>query len=257
LLTRSIVSVVLIITMRCLTLDKREVHMRRDIFGDVIDPRSVTGGKSWISIGMAMVVEVTAIAVLVIAPLMVVGFIPKPPSMLAFTTVPPPPSPPPPPPPAASTPRPPVDDLEMRAPVEPPAAITPEPERISAGFEHGIEGSTIVGDSLTIETPPPPPPAPDLPRRVGGVIRQPQKVRDVPPVYPPMAIAARVEGTVIIEAVIGPDGAVKNATLLRSIPLLDQAALDAVRQWQFTPTLLNGQPVPVIMTVTVRFSLQK
>jgi protein TonB len=231
--------------------------MRRDIFGDVIDPLSGTGGKSWISIGIAMAIEVTAIAVLMIAPLMVVGFIPKPPSMLAFTSEAPPPSPPPPPPPAASAPRQtPVDELDMRAPIEPPAAITPEPETIPAGFERSIESGTIVGDALTVETPPPPPVS-DLPRRVGGVIKQPQKIRDVPPVYPAMAIAARVEGTVIIEAVIGPDGAVKNATLLRSIALLDLAALDAVRQWQFTPTLLNGQPVPVIMTVTVRFSLQK
>jgi periplasmic protein TonB len=231
--------------------------MRRDIFGDVIDPLSVTGGKSWISIGIAMVVEVAAIAVLVIAPLMVVGFIPRPPSMLAFTTVAPPPSPPP-PPPASSAPRhTPVHELDMRAPIAPPAAITPEPETIPAGFEHAIDGGTIIGDALTIETPPPPPAVPNFPRRVGGVIKQPQKIRDVPPVYPPLALAAHIEGMVVIEAVIGPDGMVKNATLLRSIALLDQAALDAVRQWQFTPTLLNGQPVPVIMTVTVRFALQK
>ena len=62
--------------------------------------------------------------------------------------------------------------------------------------------------------------------------------------------------TLQIEATIGPDGAVKDAKVLRSIPLLDQAALDAVRQWVFTPTLLNGVPVPVIMTVTVQFTLQ-
>jgi protein TonB len=61
---------------------------------------------------------------------------------------------------------------------------------------------------------------------------------------------------VIIEAIIGPDGRVQEAKVLRSIPLLDAAALDAVRQWQFTPTLLNGVPVPVIMTVTVNFTLQ-
>jgi len=61
---------------------------------------------------------------------------------------------------------------------------------------------------------------------------------------------------VIIEATIGTDGKVKDAKVLRTIPLLDQAALDAVRQWEFTPTLLNGVPVPVIMTVTVNFTLQ-
>ena len=60
----------------------------------------------------------------------------------------------------------------------------------------------------------------------------------------------------LLPGTIGPDGAVKDAKVLRSIPLLDQAALDAVRQWQFTPTLLNGVPGPVIMTVTVQFTLQ-
>ena len=87
--------------------------------------------------------------------------------------------------------------------------------------------------------------------RVGGAIRQPMKMRDVDPVYPPIAQAARVQGIVIIEATISADGRVMNARILRSMPLLDQAALDAVRQWEYTPTLLNGVPVPVVMTVTV------
>ena len=100
---------------------------------------------------------------------------------------------------------------------------------------------------------PPPPPAPV---RVGGNIKAPQKIKDVKPVYPPIAQSARVQGVVIIEATIGPDGHVTDAKVLRSVPLLDQAALDAVRQWVFTPTLLNGVPVPVIMTVTVNFTLQ-
>ena len=84
----------------------------------------------------------------------------------------------------------------------------------------------------------------------------PTKTKNVQPVYPPIAQSARVQGVVIIEATIGADGRVKDAKVLRSIPLLDQAALDAVKQWQFTPTLLNGVPVPVIMTVTVNFTLQ-
>ena len=82
------------------------------------------------------------------------------------------------------------------------------------------------------------------------------RLKDARPVYPAIAQSARVQGVVIIEATIGPNGAVQEAKVLRSIPLLDQAALDAVRQWQFTPTLLNGVPVPVIMTVTVNFTLQ-
>ena len=92
--------------------------------------------------------------------------------------------------------------------------------------------------------------------RVGGNIATPTKVKDVRPVYPQSAIQARIQGVVIIEATIGKDGAVDNARILRSIPLLDPAALEAVRQWQFTPTLLNGVPVPVIMTVTVQFALK-
>jgi protein TonB len=78
----------------------------------------------------------------------------------------------------------------------------------------------------------------------------------VRPVYPAIAQAARVEGVVIIETTIGTTGQVLNATLLGSVPLLDEAALAAVRQWEFTPTLLNGNPVAVVMTVTVRFTLQ-
>ena len=92
--------------------------------------------------------------------------------------------------------------------------------------------------------------------RVGGNIKPPQKVKHVNPVYPPIAQSARVQGIVIIEATIGPSGSVQDARVLRSIPLLDAAALEAVKQWTFTPTLLNGVPVPVIMTVTVQFTLQ-
>jgi protein TonB len=106
------------------------------------------------------------------------------------------------------------------------------------------------------EAPPPPPPPPQAPVRVGGNIKPPTKTRDVKPVYPPIAQSARVQGVVIIEATIGADGRVKEAKVLRGQPLLDQSALDAVKQWVFTPTLLNNVPVPVIMTVTVNFTLQ-
>ena len=74
--------------------------------------------------------------------------------------------------------------------------------------------------------------------------------------YPDVAEKARVQGVVICEVLIRPDGTVADARVLRSIPLLDQAAVDAVRQWVFTPTLLNGNAVPVIMTVTVNFTLE-
>jgi TonB family protein len=92
--------------------------------------------------------------------------------------------------------------------------------------------------------------------RVGGRIKAPTKIKDVKPVYPAIAQSARVAGAVTIEATIGPDGKVIDAKVVRSIPMLDQAALDAVRQWEYTPTLLNGVPVPILVTVTVNFTRQ-
>jgi protein TonB len=94
-----------------------------------------------------------------------------------------------------------------------------------------------------------------VPVRVGGNIREPTKTQSAEPVYPALARAAGVQGVVILEVTIGADGVVSDAQVLRSIPLLDQAALDAVRQWRYEPTLLNGVPTPVILTVTVNFVL--
>jgi TonB family protein len=87
--------------------------------------------------------------------------------------------------------------------------------------------------------------------RVGGAVRSPQKIRDIAPIYPDQARQANVRGSVILEITIGVDGFVSDARVLRSIPLLDAAAVAAVRQWQYQPTLLNGAAVPVTMTVTV------
>ena len=95
------------------------------------------------------------------------------------------------------------------------------------------------------------------PVRVGGNVRVPTKLRDAKPVYPPEAQAARVQGVVIIEALVDDRGEIANARVLRSIPLLDSAALSAVSQWRFTPTEVNGMPVAVIMTVTVNFTLMQ
>lgn len=94
------------------------------------------------------------------------------------------------------------------------------------------------------------------PVRVGGEVHQPMKTYDVKPVYPAGAQAQRVQGVVIIEAIIDPSGSVANARILRSILPLDEAALSAVSRWQFTPTAVNGVPVAVWMTVTVNFTLQ-
>ncbi len=106
---------------------------------------------------------------------------------------------------------------------------------------------------------PPPPPAPAIERpqpvRVGGVIREPRKLVHVAAEYPEIARRARVEGLVVIEAMIDERGAVVDARVLRSVPLLDAAALTAVKEWRYTPTLLNGVPVRVLMAVTFNFKL--
>jgi protein TonB len=142
-------------------------------------------------------------------------------------------------------------------------------------------GGAVVGDTMRRPVdefgnpppPPPPPPPPDsrenprtgspdtmvdgqMPIRVGGHIKPPTKLKDVRPLYPPEAQQDRVQGVVIVEATIDSYGRVRNAKVLRSIPMLDQAALDAVSQWEFATTMLNGVPVPVMMTVTVNFKLE-
>jgi len=122
----------------------------------------------------------------------------------------------------------------------------------------GVAGDPV-GDPLGVAPPPALPPShapePRAPIRPGGVVRAPQKVHHVAPTYPAIAQAARVSGTVILEALIAEDGSVRDVKVLRSKALLDEAAVDAVRQWRFTPTLLNGVPVQVIMSVTVTFTL--
>jgi protein TonB len=117
----------------------------------------------------------------------------------------------------------------------------------------GRSGSGGGQDAAARQASPVVPPAPGAPVRIGGTIRAPRQTRRVAPVYPPIAQSARVSGVVIVEATVDEQGRVTDVRVLRSIPLLDQAAIDAVRQWEYEPVLLNGVPVPVVMTVTVSF----
>lgn len=89
--------------------------------------------------------------------------------------------------------------------------------------------------------------------RVGGAIRSPVKIKDVTPEYPPLAKSARLGGSVQIEATIGPDGKIADARVVKSTAPFDEAALDAVRQWEYRPTLVRGVAVPVIINVAVNF----
>jgi TonB family protein len=135
--------------------------------------------------------------------------------------------------------------------------LTGQPKPVSRPRPKGAPSEAAPGQvAPAAEASAAPPPAPSAPIRVGGNVRPPTKTKHVDPVYPALARSAGVEGVVIFELTVGTDGKVIDAKILRSIPLLDQAATDAVRQWQFTPMLVNGTAVSVIMTATVNFLRQ-
>jgi len=119
----------------------------------------------------------------------------------------------------------------------------------AGGAPGGEPGDGVLGGVGT------PSPAPPAPVRTGGAIRPPLKVRNVAPPYPEVARAAHVQGDVVLDCTISNEGRVVDVKVLSGPILLQAAAVDAVRQWLYRPTLLNGVPVPVVMTVTVRFAL--
>jgi periplasmic protein TonB len=241
--------------------------MSRDMFGDVVDPSFTVGSRKWYTVPLSIIVHTAVLVALVVIPLMAADVLPAPPGMMnAFVAAAAPSLPPPPPsPPRAAAPQAPrpVDVNPAAAPLEAPKEIRAETglERgvqtavggVEGGGPSGVPGGIV--DGLE-PPPPPPPPPPSAPVRVGGAIRSPQQLKKVNPMYPSIAQSARVQGVVILEAVIGVDGRVQDVKILRSIPLLDAAAVEAVKQWIYTPTTLNTVAVPVIMTVTVNFTLQ-
>jgi protein TonB len=194
---------------------------------------------------------------------------------MAFVAAPPAPPPPPPPPapaqpagkPAPTRPPSPVATGTFVVPLEAPSEIRPEPPgEIYAGGEGGVEGGIeggvaggIVGGLIATAPPPPPPPPPAPapkpagPVRIGGNVSAPALVKRVEPIYPDMALMAKVGGMVILEAVVGADGSVESVKVLRSVKFLDEAALEAVKQWRYSPLILNGIPTPFVLTVTLNF----
>ena len=146
------------------------------------------------------------------------------------------------------------------APVEVPTEIVPEAALdlgveggLAGGVEGGVPGGVVGG--IVGGLPDAPPPPPTGPVRVGLDVKEPRKVKGLPPVYPALAAQGGIEGTVVLECVVDPRGRVVDVKVVRGLPLLDEAATDAVRQWVYTPTLINGVPTPVIMTVKVTFRL--
>lgn len=179
-----------------------------------------------------------------------------------------PPPPPPPPPagarvskPAPAAPRP-IGEAKFTAPIEVPDIVRPE-EGIDLGVEGGMEGGVeggvpggvvggVVGGLPSVVAPPP---APVAPVRVGGMIRAPRLINRVTPKYPDLALASRTRATLILEATVGEDGRVQEVRVLRGQPLFDPAAIEAVRQWRYQPLLLNGIPVPFIVSITLSFNV--
>jgi protein TonB len=152
------------------------------------------------------------------------------------------------------------------APLDAPATVTPETGREneksqtrSSGPITGVEQGGDISASIGVlpgANAALPEPAPQQPVRPGGGIKPPRKIVDVKPIYPELALTARQTGVVILETIIDAQGRVETVRVLRGYSLLNQAAIDAVKQWRFTPTLLNGEPVPIVMTVTVNFELK-
>ena len=200
--------------------------------------------------------------------------LPEVPSMMAFVASAPVASPLPPPPPpaigirAAQPSKPaPTTGPTFTVPAEIPVGIQPESGidlgdegGVVGGVEGGIPGGVlggILGGMVVDEVPPPlPPPLPAKPRRVGGELQAPALIHRVEPDYPGVAVVGKVSGTVILEATVNEAGMVTDVKVLRSIILLDQAAIKAVKQWRYQPLVLNGQPVPFILVVTVTFTLR-
>ena len=234
--------------------------MPRDLFGNVTAPFDGVGARSRYTVPLSLAAHTLVVAAVVVVPLVATDALPALRSRLELAMVTPivPPEPPrlrairPPDAPAMSS---------TAVVVDAPDGVTKEPETIrdpDAGVDSGLDVLAGIEHGVGTLEPPPPPPAPKPPAtvRVGNGITQPAKVHDATPVYPAIAQSARVQGVVIIQATIGVDGRVVDASVLRSVPLLDEAALAAVRQWRYTPTHLNGIPVAVVMTVTVNFTLR-
>jgi protein TonB len=233
--------------------------MPRDLFGDVTRPSISIGSRKWYTLPVSLISHSAIVLALIAIPILAPAVMPsvfadEDMTIIKIDM----PKPPPLPPDRRIETIKPVENSNA-APTVAPDTIAPERPPIetpSTEIKGIIDGS--IEDASTALAPPPAPEikVPPAPVRVGGTVRSPVKVKHVDPVYPQIALMSRVQGIVIIEATIGADGRVMDARVLRSEPLLKQAALDAVSQWQFTPTLLNGVPVPVIMTVSVIFTLK-
>jgi periplasmic protein TonB len=241
----------------------------------VVSSPHPTRTKKPMTVFVSAVVQIAFLGILILIPLIYTEALPK--TMMATMLTAPPPPPPPPPPPAAVQVvkvRPqvhlmdagklmqpkviPKDIKIIKEEAEPDPGVVGAVGGVPGGVAGGSMGGVLGGVIGGIGTAPPPPkPRPTGPIRVGGNVQAARIVNRVQPVYPPLARQTRISGTVRLHAIISKDGTIQQLEVLSGHPLLQQAALDAVRQWRYQPTLLNGEPVEVDTTIDVIFSLNQ
>ena len=216
----------------------------------------------------SFVLQVVIIGVMILIPLMFTEALPKAMTM-TFLAAPPPPPPPPPPPAAVVHVKKIETDIvnnQLRTPTKIPKKVeivkeeeAPPPQMgvvggvpggVPGGSLGGVMGSIIGGTQVAV-------PKVAVQRvRVSQGVTQGLVIHKVQPAYPQMAKIARVQGSVVLAAIIGKDGTIQNLHVISTAsPLLNQSALDAVKQWRYRPYILNGEPVEVDTTVTVTFTL--
>jgi protein TonB len=239
----------------------------------VSSPNPKKTNKPW-TVVVSMMFQIAFLAILILIPLIYTEALPK--TMMATMLTAPPPPPPPPPPPAVAAVvhvRPQVHLMDAGKLVQP--RVIPHEVKIikedaepdmSVGMTGGVPGGVAGGSMGGVlggviggmgTAPPPPRPKQTGPLRVGGNVQAARIINRIQPVYPPLARQTRISGVVRLHAVISKDGTIKELEVQAGHPLLQQAALDAVRQWRYQPTLLNGEPVEVDTTIDVIFSLNQ
>jgi protein TonB len=236
------------------------------MFDDMVESTS-TAKKSKTGIGMliSIVVQSVILGILILIPLIYTQALPK--AFLTTLLVAPAPPPPPPPPAQALVKIKPVKLItggKLMAPKAIPRDVAiikedaPPPEVAQPSAFLGVPGAGIISSGPVGGVPaPPPPPKAAAPARIkqGGNVTAASIINQTRPIYPPLARQARIQGNVVLHAIIDKEGMVAQLEVVSGHPLLVQAALDAVREWRYKPTLLNGDPVEVDTTITVTFTM--
>ncbi len=212
--------------------------------------------------------EAIILIVMVLIPLLFTEALPRAQLMMALVAPPPPPPPPPPPAPVHVVKQVETDIVnnQLRTPTKIPKKVEmikeeEAPPPMSAGVVGGVPGGVPGGQmggvigGIIGNTPVAVPKVAVQRVRVSQGVTQGMVLHKVNPTYPPLARTARVQGSVVLAAVIGKDGTIQNLHVISGHPLLTQAALDAVKQWRYRPYILNGEPVEVDTQVTVNFTL--